>query len=284
MTPLRPISPFRRPLEVTIYFASHVTAALVLALPTTALVAGTGVGRFPEGDRLLFQPGGVVLTEVVRAITPALSAQAVSSLVVATLVSVLLLLPHAALLVSLSAVREPQAAVWGRAVGHLPSLVWLSGVALLAQAIMAFGMLTLAGTLRDALGSVTTRTADLAYVAVLALALLATVAIGLVRDLGRAAAVTGSPDSKTALLHGLRAFARTPGRSLLGWGAPAAAGLALVAVGAILTSALDVARPGTWRVAVVALVHQAIAYALCFCRAFWLSASIAIVKTGDSDP
>ena len=284
MTDSRPISPLRRPLDVTIYFASHVTAALVLALPTSALVAGTGVGRFPEGDRVLFQPGGVLAAEAARAVGPAVSAHVTSSLAVATLVSVLLLLPHAALLVSLSGgARQPQTVVWGRAVGHLPSLVWLSGVGLLSQAITAFGTLALAGMLRDALASGPTRTADLTYLAVLALGSLVTLAIGLVRDLGRAATVIGSPDSKTALVAGLQAFARAPGRSLLGWGAPAAAGLALVLLGALLTSALDVARPGTWRVVAVALVHQVIAYALCFCRAFWLSASIAIVRNGDTE-
>jgi hypothetical protein len=264
---------------VTIYFASHVTAALVLALPTTALVAGTGVGRFPEGDRLLFRPGGVIAAEVVRALSPALSAHAVSSLAVATLASLVLLLPHAALLVALSTGgRKPQAVVWGRAVGHLPSLLWLSGVAFLAQAILAFGMLTFAGMLRHALGSATTRSADLAYLAVLVVGVLMVVAIGLVRDLGRAAVVNGSADSKAALFDGLQAFARAPGRALLGWAAPAAAGVALVGLGAVLTSAFDVGEPGTWRVFLVALVHQAIAYALCFCRAFWLGASLEIVR------
>jgi hypothetical protein len=231
----------------------------------------------------LFQPGGVIAAEVARAVSPALSAHGASSLAVATLVAILLLLPHAALLVSLSAVvREPQAVVWGRAVGHLPALAWLSGVGLLSQAITAFGTLALAGMLRDALASGPTRTADLTYLVVLALGSLVTLAIGLIRDLGRAAAVTGSPDSKRALVDGLQAFARSPGRSLLGWGAPAAAGLALVLLGALLTAALDVGRLGTWRVVVVALVHQAIAYALCFCRAFWLSASIAIVRAGET--
>jgi hypothetical protein len=188
-------------------------------------------------------------------------------------------LPHAALLVSLATfAREPQRVVWGRAVGHFPSFLGLSGVGLLAQAVAAFGMLSLAGTLRDALGSATTRSADLTYLAVLGFGALMTLAIGIVRDLGRAAIVFGSSDSKAALQDGLKAFARAPGRALLAWAAPAAVGLALVGLGSILTSALDVARPGTFRVVLVALVHQAIAYALCFCRAFWLSASLEIVR------
>jgi hypothetical protein len=266
--------------DVTIYFASHVAAALVLALPTTALVAGTGIGRFPDGDRLLFQPGGVIATEVARAVTPALSAQSTASLTVATMVSVLLLLPHAALLVTLSGgVRRPRSVTWGRAIGHLPSLAWLSGVGLLAQAITAFGMLSLAGMLRNALAAGTARSADLVYLSVLALGLLLTLVIGLARDLGRAAVVSESLGSKVALYAGCRALARAPGHCLLAWAAPAAAGFALVALGAAVTAWLDVARPGTWRVWLVALVHQGIAYALCFCRAFWLKASLELVKS-----
>ena len=145
------VSPLRRPLAVTLYFACHAVAALVFALPTTAVVAGTGLGRFPEGDRLLFQPGGVVAAEVVRTLMPALPAQVLSSLSVAALLGMLLLVPHAALLVGLARTeREPLSATWGRAIGHLPPLLALSGFALLAQALVLVATLTFAGALRGA--------------------------------------------------------------------------------------------------------------------------------------
>jgi predicted permease len=73
-------------------------------------------------------------------------------------------------------------------------------------------------------------------------------------------------------------FARAPGRALFRWAAPAAVGLALVLLGAALASLFDVSRPGTWRIGLVAMAHQAIAYALCWCRAFWLSATLGLVK------
>jgi len=275
MTLEGPVSPLRRPLGVSLYFATHAACALLLALPTLSLVTGTGIGRFPEGDRLLFQPGGVLLAEVARVVAPAVSAHTASSLGSATLLGILLLLPHAALLVALSrSERQSQAAVWGRAVGHLPALLSLSGLALLAQAIVFFAALTLAGSVKESLEKTTPRSADLAYLAVVAFGLLVTLVVGLVRDLGRAAAVREWLGSKMALLTGLKTLARTPGRYLLAWGAPALAGLALVALGAVSTTALDVSRPGAWRVWMVALVHQLVAYALCWCRAFWLSASL----------
>jgi hypothetical protein len=169
------------------------------------------------------------------------------------------------------------ARAWGRAVGHLPPLLLLSGLALFAQAVVLFAAVSVAGMVRNSLSEGTTRSADLAYLAVVTIGLLLSLAVGLVRDLARAAVVRGSPSTKAALRESLTTFARAPHRSLLGWAAPAATGLALVAFGAVLTGALDVSRPGAWRVWLVALVHQAIAYSLCWCRAFWLGTSLAIV-------
>jgi hypothetical protein len=277
------VSPLQRPLAVTLYFACHAVAALVFALPTTAVVAGTGLGRFPEGDRLLFQPGGVIAAEVVRTVMPALPAHALSSLSVAALLGMLLLVPHAALLVGLARTeREPLSATWGRALAHLPPLLALSGFALLAQAIVLVGTLTFAGTLRGAFAGSTTRSADLVYFGTVLVGSLLALALGVVRDLGRAAIVRDELDSKTALFSGLRAFARAPGRVVAGWIVPALAGAALIALAAALTTLLDVSRSGTWRLGLVALVHQSVAFALCWCRAYWLRASLGIVA--DSEP
>ncbi|HVR20118.1 MAG TPA: hypothetical protein VMS65_10490 [Polyangiaceae bacterium] len=272
------VTPLRRPLAVSLYFACHAVAALVLALPTTAIVAGTGLGRFPEGDRLLFQPGGAIAAEVVRTLMPALPAHFLSSFSVAALLGMLLLVPHAALLVGLARTeREPLSATWGRALGHLPPLLALSGIALLAQATVLAGTLTCAGALRGAWLGPTTRSADLVYFGTVLVGSLLALALGVVRDLGRAAIVRAELDSKSALFSGLRAFARAPGRVLAGWIVPALAGAALIALAAALTTLLDVSRPGTWRLGLVALVHQSVAYALCWCRAYWLRASLGLV-------
>lgn len=278
------VSPFRRPAAVVLYFACHAVAAALLALPAAAVVAGTGVGRFKDGDRMLFEPGGVIAAEVARAVTPALPAHVGSSLAVATLLGVLLLVPHAALLVALSRPeRETPAATFGRAVGLFPPIAALSGFALLAQVILGIATFTLANAARDALAGGTTRTADLAYVAAVAFGSLVVLAVGLVRDLGRAAVIRGAPDAKAAAFTGLRAFAQAPLRAASRWLAPALAGVALVALAAAVTSVIDVSRPGSWRVGLVAFLHQAVALALCFCRAFWLGASLGLVAAVPKD-
>jgi hypothetical protein len=283
MSRARRLLPLRRVRSVTIYFVAHLAAAVLFALPAFALVAGTGIGRFPEGDRLLFQPGGLLLAEVARTVASALWSSIASARVSGALLFALLLVPHAALLVSLSeSEREPENVVWGRAIGHLPVLLLLSGLSFFAQAVVLFAAVTVATTIRDAMTSSTARNADLAYLAVLSVGVLLALALGLVRDLGRAAAVRDSLRAKAALRVGLMTFARAPGRTLLGWAAPAAVGLALVLLGAAVTGLFDVSRPGAWRVWFVALAHQAIAYALCWCRAFWLNATLGLVRTDTS--
>jgi hypothetical protein len=271
------VSPLERPLGVSVYFACHALASLLLALPTTAVIAGTGLGRFPEGDRLLFAPGGMIAAEVARALVPEIPAHGVSSLTALVLLGVLLLVPHAALLVGLARTeRESLATTWGRALGHLPPLVALSGLALLAQAILLFGTLACAAGLRGALIGSTTRSADLAYLGALVIGALMLVVVGLVRDLGRAALVREGLDAKTALFSGLYAFARAPGRAFAGWVVPAVAGIALIALAAALTTLLDVSRAGTWRIALVLLLHQLVAFALAWCRAYWLATSLGL--------
>jgi hypothetical protein len=282
MTPALPVSPLARPLAVALYYACHAAAAALLSLPATALVAGTGIGGFEGGDRLLFEPGGAILAEVARVLSPEAETHVTSSLGAATLLGVLLLAPHAALLVTLSRKeREPPKTVWGLAFERLPTLLSLSGAAALAQVVLLSGTFILAAEFRASLGSWTTRSADVAYLFAIAVGLFVVLAVGIARDLGRAAAVRGALGAKAALEAGLKALARAPGRALYRWALPAAAGVALVAVGAGLTSVLDVSRPGEWRVALVALVHQIIALALCFCRAFWLSASLGLATTNE---
>ncbi|HEX6274150.1 MAG TPA: hypothetical protein VFZ53_13975 [Polyangiaceae bacterium] len=279
MTREAAVSPLARPLAVTLYFACHAAAAWLLALPTTAVVASTGLGRFPEGDRLLFEPGGLVLAEITRVLAPALPAHVASSLGAAVLLGGLLLVPHAALLVSLArAERETLAATFARAFSHLPALIALSGLAVLAQTTLMIATFSVARALRDAMSSATTRSADLAWLAAVSLGVIASLAVGIVRDLGRAAVVRDDLDSKAALFAGLSSFGRAPGRALSRWLVPALASFSLVAVGAVVTGMLDVSRPGAWRLALVTLTHQTVAFALCVCRAYWLRASLDLAR------
>lgn len=273
-------SRFRRSgVDVTLYYGCHALAALLLSLPVTALVAGTGIGRFPEGDRLLFESGGLHLTEALRVLAPFATSHARLASVAFVALGVLLLLPHAALLVRLADPERSRASAWGRAAACFPPMLLLGGAALLAQVLVVLGASTLGASLETALTGATTRAGDLAYLSSLAVGALAAAAIGVIRDLCRAMLVLESSlDARGAFYAGLRAFSSAPVRPLLRWAAPAGVGLLLLLSGAAATQALDVSRPGDFRVAVVALLHQSVAYALCWCRTSWFASSLSIAS------
>lgn len=267
-----------RALAVALDFALRGAAGLLLASPVVAAVASTGIARFPEGDRLLFEPGGLMLAEVARSLWSAAVPLIRAELVTGLALGVALIVPYALLLVALSGRASSAAALWSEVVTRVPSLLALHGLTLLAQggALLALG--TVAFQLRGALVGATSRGADLVLVGGALLGGLLALGLGALRDLASAACVHGSLSSRAALADGVTALRRLPGRVLYGWAPPLGAGAALVGAGALLTGALDVSRPGAWRVALVLAVHQAVLLGRCLCRAFWLRRALGLVE------
>ncbi|HEX5099961.1 MAG TPA: hypothetical protein VFV94_10695 [Polyangiaceae bacterium] len=268
-----------RVLAVGLDFALRAGAGLVLASPLVAAVASTGITRFPEGDRLLFEPGGLMLVEVARtlwsAVVPLIQAELVMGLVLA----LGLVVPYAVLLVALSR-REPRTLsdLFGTAMTRVPPLVALQGLTLLAQSAALLALATFAAGLREALVGATSRRADLAFVAVLALGGLVVLGLGALRDLSSAACVEETLGSPAALRRGVAALLRAPGAVLSGFGAALVAASACVGVGALLTGALDVGRPGAFRVALVLVLHLAVLLGRSVCRALWLQRALGLVE------
>ncbi|HEX7668196.1 MAG TPA: hypothetical protein VF395_01365, partial [Polyangiaceae bacterium] len=156
---------------------------------------------------------------------------------------------------------------FGHAAERAPTLLVLAGATVLVQALvltftvmLATGAGSLAGSLRNE------RTSDLAPLAVGAVGLLLCFALGVVRDLARAATVRHA----TAALESVRIAARTlssaPRAVLRAFVTPALVAVALVIGGAAFTSVLDVSRPGAWRVAAVGLEHQLVILAIVVLR------------------
>ncbi len=260
-------------------FLARFAAAIVLALPVTAALAGTGVGQFPEGDRLLFEPGGLYLLEAARELRPFAWSLGTASLFGFGLLFVVLLVPHGALLASLSANgSQSRSAIFARALERLPALFALSSLGLLAQiAVLAFAAST-GASVRAALADRPGATPELVGLAILGVGLVAAVLIGMARDLSRAAAVTFGIAGPAALRIGLGALGRGARAALPAWLGPALVSALLVGAAALVTGALDVSRPGTLRVVTVFVVHGVVGYALAWCRAFWLSSSIDLLN------
>jgi len=268
----------RAAFAIAVDFALRGAAGLLLGSPVVAAVASTGIGRYPEGDRLLFEPGGLMLTEVARALWTAAVPLIRAELVTGLALGMALIVPYSLLLVALSGRGSSTAALWGEVVTRVPSLLALHGLTLLTQggALLAAG--TLAFQLRSALVGATSRGADLVLVGIALLGGLLVLGLAALRDLASAACVQGSLHSRAALASGVSTFRRLPGRVFRGWAPPLGAGAALVGAGALLTGALDVSRSGAWRVALVLAVHQTVLLGRSLCRAFWLSRALRLVQ------
>jgi hypothetical protein len=267
----------RRTLWITLDFALRGVAGLLVALPLSAAVAGTAIGHFPEGDRLLFAPGGVYLAEAARVLLPALEPLLAASLGTTLVLSFALLVPHAALLVALAEPEETtRAAFLGRALERVPTLFAVTAVALLAELGVLFVFVGLAGMAARAVGG--ERSGDVAAVLVMLLGVGLAAAVGRVRDLARAGAVMLQLDGPDALRHGAQTLLSRAPAVLPAWLGPVLLSAILVVAAALFAGALDASRPEAWRAALVLLVHQGTAFALAWCRALWLSSSLDLAS------
>ena len=268
----------RRTLAILLDYVARGGAGLLLAAPLTAAVAASGIAAFPEGDRLLFQPGGLLLVEVARAVWSLLPPLATSSIAVGTLLGVALLVPRATLLTALAeGDRGTLPTFLARALTRVPALLALEGFALLAQALAWSLAFAASGLVHGAPWGGSPRS-DYLALSVVGLGGLLAVGLGVVRDLSSAALACGAEHSRSALRAGLMCFARSPGTAFARWLGPALLGLSLVSASALAVGELDVGRAGTLRLVAVVLAHQGAALALTLCRASWLGTAVELVR------
>jgi len=268
----------QRALAVGLDFALRAAAGLILASPVIAAIASTGIPSFPEGDRLLFEPGGLMLVEVARALWSAAIPLVRTELVTGLLLGMALLVPYSLVLVALKRRVVTTVELCGEAVSRVPSLLALHGLTLLTQGGAILATATVASGLRTSLVGATSRGADLVVVALLLLGGLLVLGLAMLRDLASAACVEESVGSRVAVGRGFAALLRSPGGVLRAWAGPLATVVVLVAASAWLTGKVDVSRAGAWRVGVVLLAHQAVLFARSVCRAWWLGRALALVR------
>jgi len=273
----------RYALAVGLDYAARGAASLFVTLPVISAVAATGIGRFPEGDRLLFEPGALMLSEVARLLQPSLSPLLTASFPLLLLFAALLHLPLAGTL-GLLALPEPlgPAGFWGRALARVPALLLLSGLTLLGQVLVVILAGALGNQLRDSLANATPWVPDAAFFGALVLGVLVALALGVARDLARAAVAVRACDGKSALVAGLETFRARPLRAL-GMAALCASGaLSLVAAAALATGKLDVSKPEGYRLLLVVLVHQLCLAGVAALRVCWFEAAFALERSSRS--
>jgi len=266
----------RRSGVVAIVYGVHATFALALAWPIASLVADPVLGH-PRGDRVLFEPGGLFLTEAIRIMRAPLESVA-EGMSFGILVGLYLgLLPLGALLHALGTEEKLSAGALATAAGRfLGSLSLLLGCSLVVGGVACALPLVIRGLLetkiRSAFGD---RGGDLVGVGFHLIALGVAWLVGVVHDLARAALVArglSALQAAQAATEALRAF---PAEALGGWALRALSALLLVTIAARATTHIGVDTMP--RLTVVALMHQAVAITLVFLRADWLALAMRLV-------
>jgi hypothetical protein len=249
-----------------------------LAWPLSSLLAASGVGLRPEGDRLLFEGGGYLLLDVLRLRGAELEAVARGLLPLLGLGLLLTAACNAALLVGLNLqgrlkLRELLASASQR----VPALVVLGVGTALAQLLVILGGSLTVAVVPESLAEPVKTTATQLLVWFVAAAFAG--GVGGFSDLVKASLVRHDSRLVDALSSAWRCLLRRPIRASFGWIPYALAFLLVALLAAKLSELIDVSRPGTWRITLVFAVHQLVVVTSVAARSAWYARALRVVAT-----
>lgn len=264
-----------RPCAVGAYLGFTALVGLAWSAPLAAAV-GRVTGAYPRGDAELFDPGAVMLVEAARRVQGSLSTIGAAWAIVAVLALPLGLVVLAFALAQLSARRAsgPRLAL-ARAIRALPALIVIGLLALLASAALVALLMMGGGAISRSTWPVPPQR-DLARLGFFAVVTVVVLAVGVVHDLARAAAVSGPPRAHAALRAALRIAALRPGR--VAWAYAWRALLALTCVIAAAWLAARVGNQSTGAFVASAFVHQVGLAAAGWLRLAWLATALRLVQ------
>lgn len=272
--PLRQTHPaaFRRMGLVALVYVYRLVASLLLAAPIVA-VGSSAVSGQPRGDAVLWDPGALMLLEVMRIGGRSAPALGLPSLITLILVVVFGLVMFAALVAGLGR-RGPLPAGYlaARAFAKVGTLAILWGVGQVAEVVIGGLVFLLGAKIIQAL-NLDPRTTDTAQISLAAVALLAAGAAGVIRDLAMVTTVNDDARFYTACQRALHAVRRAPLRVALAY---AARGVPTAA--AIILGAWYVGRRGDAGAALPFLIHQAVIAIAVFLHASWLASAMRLVE------
>ena len=259
------IRPFWRTLAAVWLFRALL--GWLLALPFIAAVADSGVGRMLEGDRALFEPGGLFLAELGRSSGSVVSATLSTTWPYFVAAFALRTIPQGALfqqaLTPSSSVRNAFEAARAR----LMSLVTLAAAELVAKlVVVVLVLLVERSATQGAAGELVRRLALVPCTALLGVGLFG---LSIFADVRRGL-LFADPDLSGAALGPTWDHLRSHAPPLLG-GYLLRTGMSVLAlaVAARLVEWIDVGRAGGWRVLSVLCVHQVALVLITWLDAQW---------------
>jgi hypothetical protein len=280
MTPLGPgeIQARKRPLAVLAVAGLRLLLGLCLAYPLASIVADSGVGLGPEGDRVLFEGGAYLLLDVLRLKGADLLAAARGLGLLFALGLVLTAASSGALLLVLNLRGRLRLRDWlPRLFERLPALLALGAGTCVAQGVV----LGIAAAVLDSIPAPMARpvATSLLELGVCLLAAALAGAFGGLSDVAKAALVRHQASLGQAVRQAVDCLRRHPARACFGWLPFSLAFAAAVALCAVLTAQLDVSRAGAWRVAGVFALHQLVVVSSIALRAAWLARALRLSAT-----
>ena len=258
-------------------YAFRLTASFLVAYPAARAFAVFGASPFADGDRVLFEPGGLLLVEALRFGARTLVSAAQSATLGLFVLSALGLFPLAAAITGLTRPGASLSRTFELAVPKLPAFTLLFGASWLARAVyVGAALLLLSGATALTKSMVDERAADLLVVGLCVVLAAGLLVVDVFHDLCRVAVVRFDEAPAEAARTALRVVLSMPGRTLARAAVPAVITPLLVATGAAATSLADVSKPGGERVAAVFAVHQLVVFGVAVARAGWLASALEL--------
>ncbi len=253
---------------VLVVHVVRLAVALVVTHPFASVVERM-LGAWPGGDRVLFEPGALMLAEVLR-----VHGVPVSGFLEQAALAALGMLPveivvNAFVIASL-VVEAPRdvRAVASLAIDRMVPIAVLT----LAAVLVAGGALAAAVVVREGMRAALpfdVRTNDLLSLLVLVVGgMVAAVAV-LVRDLARVASVQARLDTAQAIVRAFEVLRRQPWQVVGAFGARMSAGVFLVVAGILLTTSVGLATEA--RAVAIVMAQQIGLVGLACLRASWFA-------------
>jgi len=260
-----------------VLFAFRALAGLVVSYPLARSIGALLATSMPDGDLSLFAPGGFPLLETLRVGSRAIPAAVEGAALQTFALSALGLPPLVAALVLLDDRSVPVARAAARSVETFGAMLVVSGMTLLAQAlVLVLSSFLVSGATTLSAVATNEMAADSFPLAAILLGVIGIELLSMLRDVARAVIVVRDEQGLSAIRTALSVF---PGgfRTLAGTSVTNVAMSAIVVYAAAsLTTKLDVSRPGALRVASVFLVHQCVLAALVWLRLRFLGKALDV--------
>jgi hypothetical protein len=253
-------------------YLTRLVGACLVASPIAATLRATGVGQQPNGDAVLFAPGGWYLFETLRLAGPALSGVCAASAALLVIAVLLQVVPQGALVHGLVQPRATLGSTLQLSLASFPRFLLLGGLGFLAQAAALVLGLIAGQALRHAVGGAGRAiSGEIAFTVVLACSLLLVCVIGALVDLARLAHGRGEHSISASTHAALRTLRQRPLAVAVAALVPVLGVFGLAVGVGFVVGGLHVELGSTWRWVSILTLHQLVIVAACAAEARWQS-------------